>query len=103
MRKDPGEGAAANFPKELLVELREATREHNRLQMQAIRDAAGRDGRVVADEKLVPSFLWSALNGLADHCTSERQTLDRYPASRLIRFSAERLALAITDPAKKGK
>jgi AcrR family transcriptional regulator len=100
MRHDPDEGAAANFPDELLVELREATREHNRLQMQAIRDAAGREGRVVADEKLVPSFLWSALNGLADHCTSERQTLDRYPASRLLRFSAERLALAITDPAE---
>jgi AcrR family transcriptional regulator len=99
MRKDPEGGAAANFPHDLLVELREATREHNKLQMQAIRGAAGREGRVVVDEKLVPSFLWSVLNGLADHCTSERQTLDRFPVARLIRFSAERLALAITEPA----
>jgi hypothetical protein len=53
----------------------------------------------VVDEKLVPSFLWSALNGLADHFTSERRALDRFPAERLVTFSAERLALAVTEPA----
>jgi AcrR family transcriptional regulator len=99
MRHDPETGAAANFPRELILELRAATREHNKLQMHAIREAAARDGRRVADEKLVPSFLWSALNGLADHFTSERRSLDAFPAERLIRFSAERLALAVTEPA----
>jgi AcrR family transcriptional regulator len=99
MRHDPETGAAANFPRELILELRAATREHNKLQMRAIREAAARDGREVVDEKLVPSFLWSALNGLADHFTSERRSLDPFPAERLVRFSAERLALAITEPA----
>lgn len=100
MRHDPETGAAAGFPHELILELRAATQEHGRQQMQAIRDAAARDGREVVDEKLVPSFLWSMLNGLADHVTSERRTLDPFPAERLIRFSAERLALAITEPVR---
>lgn len=100
MRHDPDTGAAASFPPELLAELRAATRAHNRQQMQAIRAAAAGDGREVVDEKLVPSFLWLALNGLADHFTSERRTLDPFPAERLVRFSAERLALAITEPAQ---
>ena len=101
MRHDPhpDTGAAANFPRELIVELRAATIEHNKLLMGAIRAAAARDERAVVDEKLVPSFVWSTLNGLADHFISERSALDRFPAERLIRFSAERLALAITEPA----
>jgi AcrR family transcriptional regulator len=101
MRHDPhpDTGAAANFPRELIVELRAATIEHNKLLMGAIRAAAARDERAVVDEKLVPSFVWSTLNGLADHFISERSSLDRFPAERLIRFSAERLVLAITEPA----
>lgn len=96
---DPdAETGAAGFPRELIVELRTATLEHNELLMRAIREAAAREGREVVDEKLVPSFLWSALNGLADHFVSERSALDRFPAERLIRFSAERLALAVTEP-----
>jgi AcrR family transcriptional regulator len=98
MRPDTGDRSAAGFPPELIVELREATRDHNKLQMRAIREAAARDGREVVDEKLVPSFLWSVLNGLADHLVSERHMLDRFPGERLVRFAAERLALAITEP-----
>jgi hypothetical protein len=64
--------------------------------MQAIREAAEREERVVADDELVPAFLWSTLNGLADHFTSERQLLDFFPPQRLVDFAAERLALAIT-------
>ena len=103
MRHDPDNVAAAGFPPELIVELRGATRDHNRLQMRAIREAAARDGREVVDEKLVPSFLWSAFNGLADHLTSERHTLDPFPGERLVRFAAERLALAITEPTAPGR
>jgi AcrR family transcriptional regulator len=87
---------AAPFPKELIVELRAATLDNNRVLMQAIRDAAAREERVVIDEELVPAFLWSTLNGLADHFTSERQLLDFFPPQRLVDFAAERLALAIT-------
>jgi AcrR family transcriptional regulator len=97
---DPATGAAAKVPSELVVELRTATVEHNRLQMRALREAAARDGREIVDEKLVPSFLWSALNGLSDHFISERSTLDRFPAERLVRFAAERLAVAISEPVR---
>jgi AcrR family transcriptional regulator len=89
---------SAPFPKELIVELRAATLDNNRVLMQAIRDAAARDDRQVVDDELVPAFLWSSLNGLADHFTSERQLLDFFPAQRLVDFAAERLALAITAP-----
>jgi AcrR family transcriptional regulator len=89
----------SRVPKELVVELRAATVEHNRVQRDAIAAAAGRDGRQVVDERLVPSFLWSCVNGLADHVTSERGLLDPFPTTDLITFAAERLALAITDPA----
>lgn len=93
------EAADARVPRELVAELRAATVEHNRLLMEAVRAAAARDGRRVADDRLVPSFLWSALTGLADHVTSERRGLDPYPASDLLAFSAERLVVALTDPA----
>lgn len=96
---DGGTGPAATFPRELIDELRTATREHNRLLMTSIRRAAARDGRRVADERLVPSFLWSVLNGLADHFTSERRSLDPFPAEQLVGFAATRLVLALTEPA----
>ena len=97
MRHDVDEDAAP-FPRELILELRAATLENNRLLMGAVRAAAGRDHRHVVDEQLVPSFLWSALNGLADHFTSERRSLDGFPPARLVAFAAQRLALAITEP-----
>lgn len=91
--------ASTRVPRELVAELRSATVEHNRLLMGAIRAAADRDGRRVVDDRLVPSFLWSTLNGLADHVTSERRTLDPFPASTLVDFAVERLVVAITGPA----
>jgi AcrR family transcriptional regulator len=89
---------AAPFPKELIVELRDATIQNNRLLMDGINAAARRSDRHVADARMVPSFLWCSLNGLADHFTSERRSLDPFPAERLVRFAAGRLAVAITDP-----
>jgi AcrR family transcriptional regulator len=97
MRHDAA-ARAARVPKELVVELRAATLEHSEVLMESIRDAARREGRRVIDEQLVPSFVWSALNGLADHFTSERRVLDNFPAHRLVAFSAARLAVAITEP-----
>jgi AcrR family transcriptional regulator len=91
--------AKGTFPRELIDELRTVTREHNHLLMESVRQAAARDGRRVVDERLVPSFLWSALNGLADHFTSERRALDGFPPERLVDFSAARLAVAVTEPA----
>jgi AcrR family transcriptional regulator len=90
---------AARVPRELVAELRDATVEHNRLFMEAVRTAAAREGRTIVDDRRVASFLWSMLNGLADHATSERRGLDPFPARALVEFSAARLALAITEPA----
>jgi AcrR family transcriptional regulator len=89
---------SARVPRELVAELRAATVEHNRLLMDGIREAAAREGRRVVDDRVVPSFVWCVLNGVGDHFASERRSLDRYPASTLIEFSAERLAVAITTP-----
>jgi AcrR family transcriptional regulator len=97
MRRD-ADPDGAPVPQELVDELRSVTVEHNRVLMDAIRAAAARGHRHVADDVLVPSLLWSSLNGLADHFTSERRALDPFPAERLIAFAAERLAVAITDP-----
>ncbi len=93
---------AARVPRELVAELRDATVEHNRLFMDAVRAAAHRSGRRLVDDRRVPSFLWSTLNGLADHVTSERRTIDPFPARALLEFSAARLADAISEPAVTG-
>jgi AcrR family transcriptional regulator len=93
---------AARVPRELVAELRDATVEHNRLFMESVRAAATRGGRRLVDDRRVASFLWSLLNGLADHVTSERRALDPFPARALVEFSAARLALAITEPAVTG-
>ena len=95
LRHDVHEDAAP-FPRELIVELRGATLANNELLMGAIRDSAARDGQRIVDDELVPAFLWSAMNGLADHFTSERRSLDPFPPDRLLRFAARRLAVAIT-------
>jgi AcrR family transcriptional regulator len=97
MRHDTDD-ADAPFPKQLIVELRTATLESNRLQMQTIRDAARHDGRRIVDELMVPAYLWTSMNGIADHLTSERRALDPFPAEQLIAFAASRLAVAISEP-----
>lgn len=96
MRHDADPGSTP-FPQELIDELRTATIEHNKLLMESVRQAAARANRRVVDAKLVPSFLWSTLNGLADHFTSERRALDPFPARRLVEFAGRRLAVAITE------
>lgn len=86
------------FPRELIVELRDATIEYSRLVMRAVRRAAGRGGRRFVDAEMGPALLWSCLNGVADHLTSDRRVLDSFESERLIPFAAQRLALALTDP-----
>jgi AcrR family transcriptional regulator len=88
----------SRFPRDLIVELRAATRDFARLVMRAVRQAADRDGRRLVDEELAPAVLWSTLNGVADHMTSERRTLDTFDSERLVPFAAERLAVALTVP-----
>jgi AcrR family transcriptional regulator len=89
----------APFPRELIVELRTATLEYSRLVVRATRRAAARDGLQLVGGEMGPAFLWSTLNGVADHLTSERRTLDPFDSDRLVAFAAERLARALTEPA----
>jgi AcrR family transcriptional regulator len=96
IRNDPD--ASTPFPKDLIAELRAVTLESNRFVMETVRATARRDGRKVVDERMVPAFLWTSLNGVADHFTSERRALDPFPPAQFIRFAAERLAVAITAP-----
>ena len=91
---DPGK---APFPPDLIDELRHATVAHNKVLMESVQEAAARGGQRIVDAKLVPSFLWSTLNGLADHFVSERRALDPFPARRLVEFAGRRLAVAITE------
>src|SRR5262245_17657507 len=93
LRRD-ADARSARVPKELVAD----TVEHNRRLMDSIRAAARRDGRRVVSDRAVASFVWCVLNGLGDHFASERRALDRYPAATLIDFSAERLAVAISEP-----
>jgi AcrR family transcriptional regulator len=97
MRHDT-DAVDAPFPRELIIELRAATLESNKLVMDTVRAAATRDGKRIVDERMVPAFLWTSLTGLADHLTSERQRLDLFPPEELIHFSAQRWAVAITQP-----
>ena len=100
LRHDPGPGdEGRRVALEVMVELRAATVEQNRLQMTSLREAAARDGRRLREDRRVASFLWATLNGLADHLTSERRKLDPYPGSELVAFTAGRLAEAIAEPA----
>jgi len=88
----------APFPRELIVELRTATIESSRLVVRGARRAAEHDGLRLLGGELGAALLWSTFNGVADHLTSERRTLDTFDSDRLIPFAAERLATALTVP-----
>lgn len=87
------------FPVELIRELRAASRDYGRTVRRGIAAAVARDGRRLIESDVATGFLWSTMNGIADHFTSDRRTLDTCTADDLIRFSAERLLVALTEPA----
>jgi AcrR family transcriptional regulator len=93
---DPERGP---FPRELIVELRTVSLEHSRLVARAVRRTAAAEGLKVVGGEVGAAYLWSTLNGIADHLTSERSALDNFDSERLIPFGAQRLARALTDPA----
>jgi AcrR family transcriptional regulator len=87
------------FPRELIVELRAVSLENSRLVARAVRRTAADEGLRIVGGEVGAAFLWSTLNGVADHLTSERSALDNFESERLIPFAAQRLARALTDPA----
>lgn len=96
IRRDPE--TSPTVDRAVLVELRSATVDHNRVQMAAFAEAAERSGRRLRDPDLAPSLLWSFLAGIADHLTSERGDLDRYPSERFEAGAVDALVHALTDP-----
>jgi AcrR family transcriptional regulator len=93
---DPDRGP---FPRELIVELREASIEYSRLVLRALRRAAAAADLKIVGGEVGAAFLWSSFNGVADHLTSERRSLDTFDGERLLTFAAKRLAGALTEPA----
>jgi AcrR family transcriptional regulator len=93
---DPDRGP---FPRELIIELREASIEYSRLVLRGLRRAAAAGGLKIVGGEVGAAFLWSSFNGVADHLTSERRSLDTFDGERLLVFAAKRLAGALTEPA----
>jgi AcrR family transcriptional regulator len=93
---DTGRGP---FPRALIVELQEASLDLSRLVARAVRRTAAAEELKVVGGEVGGAYLWSTLNGIADHLTSERRALDTFDSDRLIPFAAQRLARALTDPA----
>lgn len=96
IRHDPD--AERAIDREVLVDLRDATVAHNRVQMPAIVAAADRQGLGLRDPEVAPSLLWSFLSGIADHVTTERGNLDRYPTERFLSAACDALVAALTEP-----
>ncbi len=96
IRRDPD--AQLTIAREVLIELRDATVAHNRVQMPAIVAAAERDARRLRDPEVAPSVLWAFLSGIADHVTTERGNLDPYSHEHFIAGAVDALVAALTEP-----
>jgi AcrR family transcriptional regulator len=87
------------FPRELGRALRRATLEQAELLDATLHRVAGpRDARLI-DEPIAVTFLWTVLNGLGDHVTSERRHLTPFGIDQLVDFAARTLANGLLAPA----
>jgi len=93
--------ADAALPRDLAVALRAATFEQGELTLSTVRRVAGRarGGARLVDQPEVITFVWTMLNGIADHVTSERHLLSPLTADELIAFAARTLAAGLLTPA----
>lgn len=90
------DGAA--LPPALREALRSATFAQGELVRSTIRRLVAdpaRSGSRLVDDPVVMTFLWSVLNGLGDHVTSERRHLTPFAADDLVRFAASTLATGL--------
>ena len=98
------EGTAedAPLPVELARQLRHATFAGTDLLVTTMRRLAPRSAdqeRRLIDEPMAVTLLWTMLNGVGDHLTSERRHLTPFSAEELIAFSARTLAQGLLAPA----
>lgn len=86
------------LPVELARQLRHATFAGFDLLVSTLRRLAprgeGEAGRFI-DEPIAVTLLWTVLNGLGDHLTSERRHLTPFTRDALISFSARTLAAGL--------
>jgi AcrR family transcriptional regulator len=101
------EGAAEDtpLPADLARQLRRATFAGTKLLVSTMRRLAPREVGAPArliDEPIAVTLLWSTLNGVGDHLTSDRRHLTPFSAEDLIGFSARALAAGLLAPASPG-
>jgi AcrR family transcriptional regulator len=92
---DAGSGDTT-FPRELGRALRAATLEQADLLRSTLHRLAGVGAGRPVDEPIAVMFLWTVLNGLGDHVTSERRHLTPFGRDELVEFAARTLASGLT-------
>ena len=90
------------LPEKLARQLRHATFAGNDLLVSTMRRIAPRakgQARRLIDEPISMAMLWTTLNGVGDHLTSERRHLTPFTGDALIAFAARTLAAGLLSPA----
>ena len=87
--------ADSPFPRELRRALRDATLAQADLLRTALHRLAGPGAGRLVDQPVAVTFLWTVLNGLGDHATSERRHLTPFRPDEVVAFAARTLATGL--------
>jgi AcrR family transcriptional regulator len=87
------------LPRELALALRHAAFTQGELIIGGIRRVAGSGRGRLLDQPVAMTFVWSALNGLGDHVTSDRRHMTPFSDPELVAFAARALAAGLVAPA----
>ena len=95
-----GRADDAPLPKDLARQLRHATFAGTDLMVSTMRRVAGPADRPrLIDQPMAVTLLWTTLNGIGDHLTSERRHLTPFTGDELIAYTARTLAAGLITPA----
>lgn len=89
------------LPRELTQALRDATFAQGELVVTTMRRVAGpaRGRTRLVDRPEALTFVWTALNGIGDHVTSDRRHLTPITTEQLVGFAAKTIAVGLQSPA----
>ena len=88
------------LPKDLARQLRHATFAGTDLMVATMRRVAGPSSETrLIDRPMAVTCLWTMLNGIGDHLTSERRHLTPFTGDELVAFTARTLAAGLITPA----
>jgi AcrR family transcriptional regulator len=97
--RDDDAARDAPLPRDLAESLRVAAITQGELVIGGLRRVApGGPGRLL-DQPVAMTFVWSVLNGLGDHLTSDRRHVTPFSERELITFAARTLAAGLVAPA----